>query len=77
MQFGKKKNNHPNKKKMFGSDIPEPNKFVVTRWHQDPFARGAYAFIKSGASGDSKKKIKHDINVLCNMPFFYLYWMEL
>lgn len=32
-------------------DVPEPTDWLVTRWAQDPFARGAYAHIPVGSSG--------------------------
>lgn len=35
---------------MWGTDIPEPTNQVITRWNSDPFARGAYSFIKVGST---------------------------
>ena len=37
---------------MFGSDIPEPEGVLITRWGQDPFSFGAYSHIPPFASGD-------------------------
>jgi len=40
-------------KKMFPgleSSVYEPEKVMVTRWFQDPFARGSYSFMKVGAT---------------------------
>ena len=34
---------------MFGPDIPEPFDVVQTRWNSDPFAKGAYGFLRAGA----------------------------
>lgn len=36
---------------MFGSTIPEPEAWRLTRWASDPFAYGSYSFIPVGASG--------------------------
>ena len=30
-------------RKMYGDQLPEPNAFLVTRWAEDPFARGSYS----------------------------------
>lgn len=34
---------------MFGADIPEPVDVIQTRWNSDPFAKGAYSFLRAGA----------------------------
>ena len=36
-------------RRIFGSDIPEPEAVVRTRWKSDPFAYGSYSFIPVGA----------------------------
>ncbi|KTS04892.1 flavin monoamine oxidase family protein [Microbacterium testaceum] len=36
---------------LFGNDIPEPESAVVTRWQDDPFARGSYAYMLPGSVG--------------------------
>lgn len=36
--------------RMFGTETPLPEKTLVTNWHQDPFARGAYSHMPPGAS---------------------------
>lgn len=36
---------------MFGSAVPDPKGSQVTRWRQDPFARGAYSFLAVGMRG--------------------------
>lgn len=38
-------------KQMWGSAVPEPDDFCMTRWNQDPFSRGAYAHLPVGAKG--------------------------
>ncbi|MBK6579091.1 MAG: FAD-dependent oxidoreductase [Sandaracinaceae bacterium] len=35
---------------LLGREVPEPTATHVTRWTSDPFARGSYAFIPTGAS---------------------------
>lgn len=37
-------------RKIFGSGIPDPVDWQITRWNADPFARGAYSFHKVGSS---------------------------
>lgn len=39
-------------KHIFGKDIPSPEKYLFTRWHNDPFAYGSYTYIPVGASGE-------------------------
>lgn len=36
-------------KLIYGSDIPDPIGFQITRWSQDPFSHGAYSFNKLGS----------------------------
>jgi monoamine oxidase len=38
-----------NLKTMFGRNIPEPKRVLVTRWGADPFARGSYSYASLGA----------------------------
>jgi monoamine oxidase len=38
-------------KKMFGANIPDPEKISVSRWNSDKFAYGSYSHIPVGASG--------------------------
>ncbi|RRR69548.1 MAG: FAD-dependent oxidoreductase [Candidatus Viridilinea halotolerans] len=35
---------------MFGSNIPQPNAYQITRWATDPFARGAYSYNALGSA---------------------------
>ncbi len=39
---------------MFGADIPEPLGAQISRWHDDPFARGAYSFHAVGSGPDTR-----------------------
>jgi monoamine oxidase len=36
---------------MFGSDIPNPSGYLITRWGSDPFSVGSYSYIPPFASG--------------------------
>ena len=38
-------------REVFGELYQPPKKVVVTRWHRDPYSRGAYAHIPVGSSG--------------------------
>ncbi len=38
-------------KQLWGSAVPEPEDFCLTRWQQDPFSRGSYAHLPVGAKG--------------------------
>lgn len=42
---------------MFGSGVPDPVGAQVSRWRQDPFARGAYSFIAVGTSRKDRKAL--------------------
>jgi lysine-specific histone demethylase 1 len=37
---------------IFGSDIPNPVKYLKTNWFSDPFATGTYSYIKVGSTGN-------------------------
>lgn len=41
-------------RKLFGSGIPEPLDWQITRWGRDPFAMGSYSFHKVGSSPRSR-----------------------
>jgi monoamine oxidase len=38
-------------RRLYGNDVPEPESAVVTRWQDDPFARGSYAYMLPGSVG--------------------------
>lgn len=42
---------------MFGSGVPEPLGSQISRWRQDPFARGAYSFKPVGTSRKDRKAL--------------------
>jgi monoamine oxidase len=47
-----------NLRKMFGDDVPEPTKILVTRWLSDPYSRGVHTFQKTGVdTGQARKEL--------------------
>lgn len=52
---------------MWGADIPEPTNKVITRWNSDPFAKGAYSFIKVGSTIDDRATLAKPVS---NRVFF-------
>lgn len=52
---------------MWGSDIPQPTNKVITRWNSDPFAKGAYSFIKVGSTIDDRETLAKSVS---NRVFF-------
>ena len=42
---------------MFGSSVPDPLGSQISRWHQDPFARGSYSFMSVGTSTKDRKAL--------------------
>jgi monoamine oxidase len=42
---------------MFGASVPDPLGAQVSRWRQDPFARGAYSFNAVGTSRKDRKAL--------------------
>lgn len=43
--------------KLFGADIPRPRWSLVSRWGQDPFARGAYSSLGVGACSSDREAL--------------------
>lgn len=52
---------------MWGEDIPEPINKVITRWNSDPFAKGAYSFIKVGSTIEDRATLAKSVS---NRVFF-------
>lgn len=44
-------------RRIFGQDIPQPLDYQVTRWAQDPFARGSYSYTPVGATPGSRRAL--------------------
>lgn len=38
-------------RRLYGEDVPEPTSAIVTRWQDDPFSRGSYAYMLPGSVG--------------------------
>ena len=43
------------------ASVPAPKDYVVTRWRKDPWARGAWSFMKTGATGDDYDLISEPV----------------
>ncbi len=37
-------------RRLFGRAIPHPDAWLITRWRNDPFARGSYSYVPVGAT---------------------------
>ena len=37
---------------IFGTSVPEPESWAISRWHSDPFAVGSYPYIPVGSTSD-------------------------
>ena len=42
---------------MFGTNIPKPDSWQITRWASDPYALGAYSYLPPGTSGETLKAL--------------------
>lgn len=42
---------------MYGSAVPAPASWHVTRWSRDPFARGAYSFMAAGSTPKDRRTL--------------------
>ena len=52
-----------NLRKMFGESVPEPTKFLVTRWLTDPYSRGVHTFGKLGVDTErAKEEIRRPVS---------------
>ena len=46
---------------VMGTDVPEPTEVIIQRWRSDPFARGAYAYLRVGANGGEPEVLSRPI----------------
>jgi monoamine oxidase len=53
--------------KAYGKTIPSPKSYLITRWNADPYAKGAYSFIRIGASSKDYDELAKPVN---NKLFF-------
>lgn len=49
-------------KTIYGSDIPFPDDVRITRWNSDPFAYGAYSYLKIGSTGEVRDTLAQSID---------------
>lgn len=49
-------------REMMNTDIPDPAAFLVTRWSQDPFARGSYTHYRPGSDPDDRKNLQANLD---------------
>ncbi|XFA72325.1 FAD-dependent oxidoreductase [Thermosynechococcaceae cyanobacterium Okahandja] len=48
-------------RRLYGADIPDPTRFALSRWGQDPFSYGAYSFIPPLASPADYRSLSEPI----------------
>lgn len=44
------------------STLPQPTAALITRWRQDPFARGSYSYLAAGASPRDRATLRADVD---------------
>lgn len=49
-------------RRMFGDELPDPSAYFITRWGQDPFACGAYSFLKPGARSKQRRALARPLS---------------
>ena len=49
---------------IYGTDIPEPDEVLISRWGKDPFALGSYSSIYLGASPDDRSALAETVQNL-------------
>jgi monoamine oxidase len=42
---------------IYGKEIPQPEACLITRWDNDPFARGSYSYLPIGVTGEECDKL--------------------
>ena len=47
---------------IYGSEIPEPEAWQITRWASDPFAYGSYSFAAVGANQKTRERLAQPVN---------------
>ncbi|WP_020396538.1 flavin monoamine oxidase family protein [Thiolinea disciformis] len=52
---------------IFGTTIPQPTAYQITRWASDPFARGSYSYQALGSTPDMRNTLAQPLN---NQLFF-------
>lgn len=54
-------------RQMYGSQVPNPIGYLITRWQQDPFSYGSYSYIATGATPGDRQTLGEPID---NRLFF-------
>ncbi len=49
-------------KTLFGSAIPQPIDYQITRWASDPFARGSYSYNALGSTPEMRDTLAAALN---------------
>ncbi len=44
------------------ADIPAPDAAIITRWRQDPFARGSYSYLPAGFDPAARTALRSDVD---------------
>jgi monoamine oxidase len=47
---------------MYGNNIPNPTDWIITRWHSDPYARGAYSCNVLGSTPDMRTNLARNVS---------------
>ena len=47
---------------IFGSTIPAPLDWQITRWADDPFAWGSYSYLAPGTSSETLKELARPVD---------------
>ena len=47
---------------MYGSKIPNPTGYLVTRWQQDPFSYGSYSYMATGSTPNDRQALAESVN---------------
>ena len=51
-----------NLRQMYGSQIPDPLGYLVTRWQQDPFSYGSYSYMAIGSTPQDRETLGETIS---------------
>lgn len=60
---------------MFGPAVPNPDRYLVTRWSKDPYALGSYSYHKVGAAEAARTQLCRTAGRLyfageaCSLPY--------
>ncbi len=49
-------------RRLYGENVPEPSSALVTRWQDDPFSRGSYAYMLPGSVGPDHDALAESVD---------------